>query len=165
MPMLASTLNSLLLLKRIKPAELARRSGISRQAISKWFKLAEHKNLNQINAEWNTVQKIAAALKIEPALLSKDFFGKLTTEQKENYRTLLLWDRSYESMESFTIALAKKEYKAIGRYVQVFGILAAEKIFGSWIFKKFDQYAPFIHPVRRKEIKNLCQNLQQLNLI
>ena len=107
--MLASTLTTLLKLKAIKPAELARKAGVSRQAISKWFKLAETKNSNHINAEWNTVQRIAAALKIEPAQLSKDFFSKLSLAQKENYRILLLWDRSYESIESFTIALAKKE--------------------------------------------------------
>lgn len=149
-------------LKNIKPAELARRAGISRQAISRWFHISKD---DHINAEWNTILKIADALNIKPAQLSKDFFQSLTPETKLQYHSLLLWDHLYDSIESFSIALTKKEYKAVARYIQVFGILAAEKIFGSWVFKKFDQYAPYIHPVRRKELKILCQNLPEFTPI
>lgn len=163
--MFLSTLNTLMKLKNINPAELARRAGISRQAISKWFTSAETMNKNLINAEWNTILKISEALHIKPSALSTDLFRSLSPETKSQYHSLLLWDQLYDSVESLSIALAKKEYKAVGRYVQVFGILAAEKIFGSWIYLRFDQYSPFIHPVKRKELKKLCQTLQEQNLI
>jgi len=163
--MLASTLNTLMALQNVKAAELARRAGVSRQAISKWIKTAEATHSNQINAEWNTIRKIADALHITPAELSKDPFQSLSDDMKSNYHSLLLWDRLYDSIESFSIALSKKEAKAVGRYVQVFGILSAEKIFGPWIFKKFDHYSPYLHPIRRKELKKLCQIFQELDLI
>ena len=158
--MYANTLRVILSLKNMKPAELARLAGITRQAVSKWFNASK-----QINAEWITITKVAGALQIAPSILSKDLFQSLSAENKLTYHSLLLWDHLFDSIESFAIALTKKDAKAVGRYVQVFGIFAAEKIFGKWVFKKFRQYSPYIHPVRRRELEKLCQTLQELALI
>lgn len=167
------TLQCILELKGIKAAELARRAGVSRQSISKWFQDAERANQgssqslpnDSVNIEWNTLRKITDTLELKPTQLSTDLFQSLTLNMRIHYKTLLLWDSSYSSIESFTIALLKKEYKAVGRYIQVFGILAAEKIFGKWVYKKFESYSPYIHPVRRKELGTLCKKFQELKLI
>lgn len=152
-------LSALLYYRKMNQSELSRRSGITRQAVSKWF------TAQKFNPEGNTLLKLSETLQVDARVLACDLFSDLGSGEKQDLETLVLWDRLYGSLEYFVAALARFELKAIARYIQVFGILKAEKIFGKRVFQKFDRFAPFIHPVRRKELKALCQTFQELNLI
>ena len=153
------TLDAILYYKQISQSGLAAKAKITRQAVSKWF------TTKKFNPSLNTLSKIASGLEIKPNLITHSIFQGQSAEQKKDLNTLLLWDHLYDSLSHYVAALARGELKAIARYIQVFGILKAEKIFGSMVFKKFDRLSPFIHPARRNELKKLCDTFQELNLI
>lgn len=160
MLMNAQVLAVVLKLRRMSAAELARRTKLSRQAVSKWL---SH-NDPWVNVESNSMMKVSKALDVDPALLIQNLFPE---DQKilQRWRATLLWDHLYESLESFVAALCREELPAVARYVQTFGILSTEKIFGKKVFKNFHRYAKYIHPAKRKELEVLCRELQALALI
>ncbi len=160
-----ATLKVFMDIKKLNASQLAKATGLSRQAISKWFVSAKNSNKRFVNADWTSVLKIANALGVNPDKLAHDPFSKLTLQEKKRYETLLLWDHLYDTLENFIVALVKKNKRAIARYVQIFGILNAQKIWGKWIYSEFPNYAKYIHPARRKELELLCQNLKMMNLI
>jgi transcriptional regulator with XRE-family HTH domain len=137
---------------------LAKKTEITRQAVSKWLK-------GRSNVESNSLMKAAIALQVDPAILLKDLFPGITPNQWEEWQTTLLWDHLYDSLESFVAALCREELPALARYVQTFGILNAEKIFGKKIYVQFDRFSKWIHPTKRKELEVLCKELQMLGLI
>ena len=159
------TLKTYLKIKNMNASKLAHAAGLTRQAVSKWFVHAEKNNQDFIQADWASVIKISHALEISSDKLTLNPFAKISSIEKKQFETLLLWDKLYENLESFIVDLVKKNKRAIARYVQVFGILNAEKIWGKWVYKEFPRYARYLHLARKKELELLCQNLKSLNLI
>ena len=97
-------------------AELARRIGVSRQAVSLWFR---------------------------------------GDEAHAQLRATLLWDRAYPDLDDFAVALHARDPRALGRFVEVYGLFAAEVTLGSFVWGEFPNYKRHIHPVRRRELETL----------
>lgn len=130
-------------------ADLARRVGISRQAISLWFKSDEvsirSRHLFALaNVLGVSVDTLAAPL---PA------FGS----DHRALRTTYLWDRLYPDLDNFAIAVGRRELPAIARLVQVSGLYVAERVVGRSVWKVFSSYKRFIHPARRRQLEGLVQ--------
>ncbi len=68
---------------------------------------------------------------------------------------LVLWDHLYPDVEEFAIAVKAGEPKAVARFVQVFGLYAAESVLGPAAWLSFPEYKRHIHPVRRQELETL----------
>lgn len=145
-------------MRRMNPAELARQSHLTRQAISKWITSGH----SWVNVESSSLQKIAQTLQLEPAFFLKNPYPDVSIDTLQKWTTSLLWDHLYDSLESYIAALRRRDPRAIGRYIQVFGLLNAEKAFGKTVISRFDKYARFIHPAKRKELETLCKTLQSL---
>ncbi len=86
-------------------------------------------------------------------------------EGKENYQTKYNWDLSYESVEAFLTKLHCGDLRALGRFVQVEGMMTSSKILGERVFNEFEAYKKFILPVKRKRMEVLWKNLKNLGLI
>ena len=117
--------NSLQMLMRaqgVSQSEIARRIGVSRQAVSLWLKQPD-----QIHVTGKNLVLTARALGrpverlIEPLPLRDP-------QTREQLQARLLWDRIFVSLEDLAIAVARKEPRAIARLVEVHGLYAAAKL-------------------------------------
>lgn len=133
--------------RRLSRADLSRLAGVSRAAVTQWFKKGE--KTGWVNVESKTLLQLAQALQINPSQFLEE------RVPLANFETRFLWDRLYPSMESFVQALNHRRLPAIARLVQEVGFHDSKKILGQIIVKKFDQYKKFIKPIRRKELEIL----------
>ena len=70
-------------------------------------------------------------------------------------RATLLWDRLFPDLDDFAVALNAGDPRALGRFVEVYGLYAAEVTLGSFIWRDFPNYKRYIHPARRRELETL----------
>lgn len=152
--MYRTTLEVLCKLRGLSQADLSRMAGVSRQAVSLWFKSKEPK----LNVQSKHLENLSKALeiKIDSLLDPLPFL---------NLNTWLLWDRLYPSVEDFGVALVKGELRALARLVESYGLFKSANLMGKIIWKKFLNYKKFIPPVRRKQCETLCRILQNHNLV
>jgi hypothetical protein len=86
---------------------------------------------------------------VEPVAALEERHGEL--------RTRYLWDGLFPDLDDFAIALNRFDLPAVARLVQVDGLHAAAKLFGRRIWTRFDEYKPWIHPVRRQQLEGLVR--------
>ena len=67
----------------------------------------------------------------------------------------MLWDRAFPDLDDFAVALNSGNPRALGRFVEVYGLYAAEATLGASVWTDFPEYKRHIHPVRRLELETL----------
>lgn len=142
------TLAVFLKARGLSPAELARRVGVTRQAVSLWFRE------EQANLQGRHLIRLSEELGVPVEVLVRP----LPCFEPETHARLLatlLWDRLYPDLDDFAVALLASEPRALGRFVEVYGLFAAEKTLGKSVWKNFSEYARTIHPARRRELETL----------
>jgi transcriptional regulator with XRE-family HTH domain len=140
----------LLMLKRgLTQSELARLLGISRQAVSLWFR----SETDFVNIHTKHLNRLCEVLNVASHDLLTPF---PEMEESRDYNTLFLWDRMYKNLDAFYIALANREWRSIARLVQVVGVYRSAKILGKTVWDDFSNYSQFIHPGKRKICEALC---------
>jgi transcriptional regulator with XRE-family HTH domain len=129
-------------------AELARRVGVSRQAVSLWFR-GEGANLQSRH-----LIRLSQVLgvTVEELIRPLPCFEPGTREQM---RATLLWDRLFPDLDDLALALRAGDPRALGRFVEVHGLFAAEATLGSCVWREFPAYKRHIHPARRLELETL----------
>lgn len=132
-------------LKGIKPADLARLAGVSRAAVSRWFR--EGNRTGFMNMETKTLSRLSQSLNLAPGV----FFEKLPDLEPES--TLFLWDSLYSDMAAFVCALIKGEIQAVARLVQVLGLHESKMILGKKIVHDFSKYKKYLHPARARQLE------------
>lgn len=142
------TLETFLKSRDLSQAELARLIGVSRQAVSLWFRQKE------ANLHSRHLLRLSAVLDVPVEDLVKPL-PCFDTETHERLLAELLWDRLYPDLDDFAIALSASEPRAIGRLVEVYGLYAAAKALGDRVWQEFPSYKRFIHPARRRELERL----------
>lgn len=155
----SETLNSYLKVRRMRPSELARRAGLTRQAVSRW--LTNHST--NVNVYSTHLQKVAEALSVRPGELLKPLPILSEKESRHVLETKLLWDKLYPDLEAFIAGLIRSNMDAIARLVQVFGLYQSEKIIGQIVWTRFQQYKTKIHPSVRKTLETLWALETSLN--
>lgn len=144
------TLTALLKARGWTQAELARRIGVSRQAVSLWFRTG---GTVRVRGEHLIRVSRALSVSVEDLVQPLPALG----EEAEAERIALLWDGLYPDLVDFAIAAGRFEPKAVGRLVEVFGLYAAARILGPSVWKKFDDFKRFIHPARRRQLETLVE--------
>ena len=142
------TLEALLKARAWTRAELARRVGVSRQAVSLWFRGQE------ANLQSRRLIRVSQALGVSV----EDLVHPLPCFEPEAHarlRATLLWDRAYPDLDDFAVALNARDPRALGRFVEVYGLFAAEASLGSFVWGEFPNYKRHIHPTRRLELETL----------
>ncbi len=142
------TLAALLKARGLSRAELARRIGVSRQAVSLWFRQEE------ANLQSRHLVRLGEVLGVPVEDLVKPL-PWFEPETRDTLRATLLWDRLYPDLDDFAVALTSSDPRAIGRFVEVYGLYAAEKTLGEWVWRDFPTFKRFIHPARRRELETL----------
>jgi transcriptional regulator with XRE-family HTH domain len=142
------TLAALLKARGLSHSELARRVGVSRQAVSLWFQQEDPNLQSRHLLRLSEVVGVSVEELVEPL----PCFEPNTHAQ---LRAALLWDRLYPELDDFAIALKSSDPRAVGRFVEVYGLFAAEKTLGHSVWKSFPIYKRHIHPARRRELETL----------
>jgi len=142
------TLEALLKARGWTRAELARRVGLSRQAVSLWFRG------EQANLQGRHLIRLSRVLGVSVESVAERLpcFEPKTRDQ---LRATLLWDRAYPDLDDFVVALLARDPRALGRFVEVYGLFAAEAALGPFVWKGFPGYKRHIHPARRAEFETL----------
>jgi hypothetical protein len=70
-------------------------------------------------------------------------------------RATLLWDRLFADLDDCAVALNAGDPRALGRFVEVYGLYALEATLGSSSWRDFPNYKRYIHPARRRELETL----------
>lgn len=152
------TLKAVATIRDFNQSDLARAAGVSRQRISQWLHHAPTDGF--VNIQTKHLMSIAKALSIPPATLLRPLPLLCDDQRLQSETTRLLWDKLYPDLTSLLVAALDRQPQALARIVQVYGLFASAKLFGKRIWRNFDQYKPFIHPVRRRELECLWQYRQ-----
>lgn len=137
--------------RSMSQAELARRIGVSRQAVSLWFK--QPGATIRVRAE--QLLAVARVLGVSVERLTQPLPFR-DGPQRAELQTALLWDHLYPSIDEFAVAIKREEPRAIARLVEVHGLYAAAKLVGrAAAWKAFPRYRRFIPPVRRRQLESL----------
>ncbi len=129
-------------------AELARRVGVSRQAVSLWFR-GERANL-----QGRHLIRLSQVLGVSVEELAERL-PCFEAETHAQLRATLLWDHLYPDLDDFAVALNAGDPRALGRFVEVYGLFAAQATLGSFVWGEFTNYKRHIHPARRLELETL----------
>ena len=145
-------------IRGLSQSDLARMAGVSRQAVSLWFKSAKD---GQADLRAKNLLALSRALGL--------YVDEITTplpcssaKERAPLQTSLLWDRLYPNIEDFALALSQKKPKALARLVQIYGLFCSAKMVGRIIWTAFEKYKNHIHPVRRMELEKLWHLRQSL---
>jgi transcriptional regulator with XRE-family HTH domain len=142
------TLETLLKARGMSRSELARRVGVTRQAVSLWFQQETANIQSRHLLRVSEVLGVSAEELVRPLpCFEPDIHGRL--------RAALLWDRLYPDLDDFVLALNVSDARALGRFVEVYGLYAAQKTLGKSVWKSFPKYKKHIHPTRRRELEAL----------
>jgi transcriptional regulator with XRE-family HTH domain len=156
----AQALKTISKLRRVNQSGLAKMTGLSRQAVSNWFKTPPGID---VNTHTPILKHLAAGLHVKAEDLLQPLpvlDDPVSTRQLE---TALLWDALYSDLSDFSIALVRGEAAALARLVQIFGLYAASKIAGRKIWDRFPDFKRSIRPVRREQLERVWQFHQTLS--
>jgi transcriptional regulator with XRE-family HTH domain len=142
------TLEALLKARGWTGAALARRVGVSRQAVSLWFRGEE------ANLQGRHLIRLSQVLGVSVEDLAKPL-PCFEPETHAQLRATLLWDRAYPDLDDFAVAVNARDPRALGRFVEVYGLFAAEATLGAFVWEDFPNYKQHIHPARRLELETL----------
>jgi transcriptional regulator with XRE-family HTH domain len=129
-------------------AELARRVGISRQAVSLWFRG------EAANVHGKHLLRLSEVLAVPVEELARPL-PCFEPETHDRLRATLLWDRLYPDLDDFAVAVNARDPRALARFVEVYGLFAAEVTLGQHVWDDFPDYERHIHPARRRELETL----------
>lgn len=129
----------------LRQSDIARLCGVTRAAVSKWFKAVG----GICNIETRTLINLAHGLGLPPDVLLKE------CDDLSGLQTRFLWDRLFPSMEAFALALTRGNLIAMARLVQVAGFRAGVKIAGKKAVTLFPRYNKYLKPARRRELEVL----------
>lgn len=162
-----ASLNFILKLCNLSQSDLARMAGVSRQAVSSWFRKTH-------SIKMMPLIKLSHGLNISlddltQFLQKSDPLDVFTTERQMQLKTNLLWDKLYPTLDGYLIALLRNDLRALARLTQVYGLFTAATIVGggrkSKIWILFHRYKKFIPPVQRQGQEKIWQLQKGLGLI
>jgi transcriptional regulator with XRE-family HTH domain len=145
-----ATLKTLARVQQLSQSEIARRTGISRQAVSAWFRSSDA----EFDVRSTHLKQLAQGLGVPAETLLAELPG-LTPSERQDLETELLWDHLYADLDSFLLDLIKEDVRALARLVETFGLYHSEKLVGTSVWTRFPEYKRFIAPARRRGLENL----------
>lgn len=138
-------------LRSISQSDLAQLAGVSRQAVSLWFKDAAS---GRVKMSADHLISLARGLGVRAEDLAAEF-PEFEPEERAGLEALLLWDRLYPDLEALAVGACAGEAQALGRLVETYGLYACAGMLGPVIWKKFPDYRGHIHPARREGLERV----------
>lgn len=155
------TLFCFMKIRGISGATLARKAGISRQALTEWKRKAKQAQNPRVNVYSQTQESLAQVLGVRSEELGQTFQIISDPNLRKSIEAEILWDRLYPDIASFSSAVVKGAPQALARLVQVYGLYASAKMAGQQIWNNFPEYKYKMHPAYRKQAEivwTLAQN-------
>lgn len=137
--------------RAISQSDLARMAGISRQAVSRWFKQGRP----EIEVHASHLQRLSQALGVSMDELSLPLPCLQSPEERSSLGACFLWDRLYPDVGRFAAALVRGEGRAVARLVEVYGLFLSARMLGRAVWVGFAQYKKYIPPVLRRQLEEL----------
>jgi len=137
--------------RRICQSDLARMAGISRQAVSRWFKQGRP----EIEVRASHLQRLSQALGVSMDELSLPLPCLQSPEERSSLGACFLWDRLYPDVGRFAAALVLGEGRAVARLVEIYGFFLSARMLGRAVWVRFPQYKRHLPPVRRRQLEEL----------
>lgn len=144
------TLRTLLRARKLNQSELARRVGVSRQAVSQWLQKAADASVSSQH-----LAQLAEVLEVDVDTLLHPL--PCQGAERAVAEAALLWDRLYPDLVEFAVAAGQWDLRAVARLVEVYGMYRTARILGSSVWKRFDEYARYLPPVRRSQLETLVR--------
>lgn len=148
----------------INQSKLASLCGVTRQAVSLWFKELAGGG-REIHLKTKYLLRLSQAFSVR----LEDLLAPLPLLEERSIARILettfIWDRLYDSLEDFLIATIRREPPAVARFVQVLGLFQGAKILGRFVWSDFQRYKNHLQPVRKKECEMIWKLQQDLGLI
>ena len=134
------TLKTCMALRGLSQSDISRLCGISRQAVSHWFRSSQTTG-TQSRISVPVKATILLALSKGLELSADKLMAGLPNPEDDagsyQLKARLLWDRLYPSLSDLAIAIAKGEKPALARLAEALGMFEAAKIAGPQIWRKF----------------------------
>lgn len=143
-------------------SDLARMAGISRQAVSRWFKQGRS---GEIDVRASHLQRLSRALGVSMDELSRPLPCLESREERSSLGAGLLWDRLYPDIGRFAAALVRGEGPAVARLVEVYGLFLSARMLGRAVWARFPEYKGRLPPVRRRQLEELWELSSRLGWI
>ncbi|MCX6109437.1 MAG: helix-turn-helix transcriptional regulator [Proteobacteria bacterium] len=147
------TLKALAEARNLSQADIGRYAGVSRQAVSQWFKTPE----TDISIGSLHLKALADAI----GASADDLLRPLPLVDKPmelgRVQTQLLWDRLYPSVPALAAAAVRGEAAAIARLVQSYGLYATADMLGAKVWRDFPAYKTHLIPARRRALEAIWQ--------
>ena len=140
---------------RLNQSDVARAAGVSRQAVSLWFRKLDSADKEPQAAIRSTNLSRLAATVGESAAYFLDPLPGYSPSDEKAFRTEMLWDRLYPSVGDFLIAIADQHPRALARLVARRGMYGAAAIAGDVIWTDFDEYKNRLRPKQREDFSAL----------
>jgi transcriptional regulator with XRE-family HTH domain len=140
----ASTLAVIAQSRGLSQADLARAAGVSRQAVSKWFRNPR----SRVALRSDHLKRLADTLGVSADVLLSELPG-LTPRERDDLAARLLWDGLYADVDELLVALLRSEPRAVARVVEAYGLYRSAKMLGKRVWKDYPALARYIHPARR----------------
>lgn len=160
MVMNLDSLRIIAFLRKKRPADLARLAGVSRQAVSHWFR-----QTGEIQVKSSHLKNLAKGLHVKPDVLLNPLPILDDPKATRRFETLLLWDKAFPSLGEWGVAFLRGDLRAMARLVEAFGLYHGAKIAGKkggLIWEKFPDYKKMIRPGRRSSLEKVWEIRQKL---
>lgn len=138
-------------MRSLNQSGLARLAGVSRQAVSLWFKGADS---GQVKMSADHLLSLCRGLGVTAEDLA-DEFPILDPDRRARLEAALIWDRLYPSLEELAIAACAGEPAALGRMVETYGLYASAAMLGPMVWERFAVYRRHIHFARRTGLERI----------
>lgn len=151
--MYLSVLKAVMAKRGCSRADVARAAGVSRQAVSLWFRAGG----DFCNVHAATLMKLCAALAIDPAELLKPLPGISDAGAVRRLEAEFCWDRAYPDVYRFLAALADAQPRAVARFIESRGIHEAASAVGQRVWSDYAALRQLLPPIRRAEVDTICR--------
>lgn len=141
-----------MLARSYSQSDLARLTGVSRQAVSKWLSGTE-----QVSVTSENLIKVSHALGVPAETLTRPLPSYGADADHDQLKAAYLWDRLYGDLDELVIAASRWQLPAVARLVEVDGLYATEKLLGKAVWRRFEEYGRYLNAVRRQQLRALVQ--------
>src|SRR3989339_444514 len=124
-------------------------AGVSRQAVSFWFKTADN-GVASVKTEHLLNLSRTLGISLDELAAPAPALDEAAAARQS---AELLWDGLYPDLVAFAAAVCRWELRPVARLVEVHGLYSGARMAGPGVRERFPEYKGFIKPGRRNDLE------------